>query len=352
MVRLKDIAVRAGVSVMTVSKALREAPDVSAATRARIRQIAQQMGYVPDSAAQGLRTRKTKLFGAAVSSLTNPLYSEALLAIEEQASELGYDILLAVTRNIPEREEAAVRRFIYRRVDGLFIAPVYRIASEAPIFQELATSRIPTVLIGHPAPFCAQFPAVETDDLLAGYAVTQHLLKLGHKRIAFFAGPSGTPWTQERFEGYRRALREVGLDVDDKLVFQAGRTIEDGAKAAAQMINESADATAVQAVGDYVAIGCAEVLMRQGIRIPEDFSIAGFANHLIGEHFRVPLTTVAQPKYRLGVAAVEVMQQILRGARPESRRLPAELITRASTGIAPATPPLKRLTTMSKEVIV
>src|SRR5689334_18987265 len=127
MIRLKDIAVRAGVSIMTVSKALREAPDVAAATRARIRQIAQQMGYVPDSAAQGLRTRKTKLFGAAVSSLTNPLYSEALLAIEEQASELGYDILLAVTRNIPEREEAAIRRFIYRRVDGLFIAPVYRI---------------------------------------------------------------------------------------------------------------------------------------------------------------------------------------------------------------------------------
>ena len=153
------------------------------------------------------------------------------------------------------------------------------------IYQELLARRIPTVLLGHTAPFCSQFVNVETDDLLASYAVTQHLLKLGHKRIAFFAGPLATPWTQERFEGYRRALREAGLDVDDRLVFQAGRTIEDGAKAALQMINESSDATAVQAVNDVVAVGCAETLLSQGLKIPEDISVAGFGNILLGRAF-------------------------------------------------------------------
>jgi len=343
MTRLKDIAQRAGLAVMTVSKALRDKPDVSAATKTRVKLLAQQMGYVPNSTAQGLRNRTTRLFGLVVSSMTNPIYSRVVLAIEERAYQLGYDVLLAHTLNIPEREEACLRRLLWRRVDGLFISPVYRMAAEAPIYQELAACRIPTVVLGHAAPFCNQFVNVETDDLLASYAATQHLLKLGHKRIAFFAGPLATPWTQERFEGYRRALREAGMDVDDRLVFQAGRTIEDGAKAALQMINESSDATAVQAINDVVAVGCAETLLSYGLKIPEDISVAGFGNILLGAHFRVPLTTTRQPKFRLGSAAVDAMQELLRGQRPESRRLPAELIVRASTGTPPATSRLRQL---------
>jgi LacI family transcriptional regulator len=343
MTRLKDIAQRAGLAIMTVSKALRDRPDVSAATKARVKLLALQMGYVPDSTAQGLRNRTTRLFGLVISSMTNPIYSRVVLAIEARAFELGYDVLLAHTLNIPEREEACLRRLLGRRVDGLFISPVYRMAGEAPIYQELVARRIPTVLLGHAAPFCNQFVNVETDDLLAGYAVTQHLLKLGHKRIAFFAGPLATPWNQERFEGYRRALREAGLDVDDRLVFQAGRTIEDGAKAALQMINESSDATAVQAINDVVAVGCAETLLSQGFRIPEDISVAGFGNILLGAYFRVPLTTTRQPKFRLGSAAVDAMQALLRGQRPEPKRLSAELIVRASTGTPPATSRLRQL---------
>ena len=338
MIRLKDIALKAGVSVMTVSKALRDEEDVSATTKTRVKLLAQQMGYIPDSSAQGLRTRKTRLFGLVISFMTNPIYSRVVLAIEERAHELGYDVLLAHTLNVPEREEACIRRFVARQVDGLFIAPVYRHATEARVYQELLNRRIPTVLLGHPAPFCSQFVHVETDDLLASYATTQHLLKLGHKRIAFFTGPLMTPWTQERFEGYRRALREAGLDVDDKLVFQAGRTIEEGAKAASQMLSESCEATAVQAVNDVVAVGCAETLLNQGIKIPQEMSVAGFGNILLGEHFRVPLTTTRQPKFQLGSTAVELMQQLLAGQRPDSRRLPAELIVRASTAAPPQTP--------------
>ena len=343
MTRLKDIAQRGGLAIMTVSKALRDKPDVSAATKTRVKLLAQQMGYVPDSTAQGLRMRTTRLFGLVISSMTNPIYSRVVLAIEERAYELGYDVLLAHTLNIPEREEACLRRLLWRRVDGLFIAPVYRMAAEAPIYQELVARHIPTVLLGHAAPFCNQFVNIETDDLLASYAVAQHLLKLGHKRIAFFAGPLATPWAQERFEGYRRALREAGMDVDDRLVFQAGRTIEDGAKAALQMINEASDATAVQAVNDVVAVGCAETLLSHGLKIPGDTSVAGFGNILLGTHFRVPLTTTRQPKFRLGSAAVDAMQELLRGQRPDSKRLPAELIVRASTGTAPATSRLRQL---------
>ncbi len=331
MVRLKDIAQQANVSVMTVSKALRNAPDVSDETRARIKALALQMGYVPDSSAQCLRGKTTRLFGLVIPSTTNPIYARIVFAIEDRAHELGYDLLLVHTLNLPEREEHGIRRLMSRRVDGLFISPVYRYEAEARIYQEITARNIPTVLLGPPAPFCRNFISVEIEELAASHAVTRHLLKLGHKRIAYLAGPPAAPWAHERFEGYRHALREENLDVDDKLVFAAGATIEDGAKAALQMLNEKCKATAVQAVNDLVAVGCAETLLANGLIIPDDVSVAGFGNVMVAEHFRVPLTTARQPKFRLGIAAVSAMMKLLRGEPAETQRQPAELVERKST---------------------
>lgn len=331
MVRLKDIAERAGVSMMTVSKALRDERDVSLATKARIKLMAQEMGYVPDSSAQGLRTRTTKLFGIVISSITNPIFARVVFAIEERARELGYDILLSHNQNMAEREEVCIRRLLSRRVDGLFISPVYRMESEARTYTELLARRVPTVLLGPPAPFCGQFASVQIEELVASYTLTQHLLKLGHKRIAYLTGPSVAPWAHERFEGYRRALREAGMDVDDKLVFDAGSTIEEGSKAGLEMLDEKCDATAVQAVNDLVAIGCAETFLNQGLKIPGDVAVAGFGNILAAEFYRVPLTTISQPKFRLGMAAMDAMLKLLRNEHVDTRRLPAELVVRAST---------------------
>jgi DNA-binding LacI/PurR family transcriptional regulator len=331
MVRLKDIAQLTGVSVMTVSKALRDEPDVSAATKSKIKALAQQLGYVPDSSAQGLRTKTTKLFGLVIPTATNPLYARMIFAIEERAHELGYDLLIAQSLNTPDREDACLRRLLSRRVDGLFVTPVYRFEAEARIYQEIANRNVPTVLLGPPAPFCRNFISIEIEELAASFAITRHLIDLGHRRIAYFTGPTAAPWAHERFEGYRRAHRESGLEVDDKLVFAAGSTFEDGAKAALQMLNEGCRPTAVQAVTDPVAIGCAETLLRQGLSIPGDVSVAGFGNIPAAEYYRVPLTTINQPKHRLGTAAVETIMNLIRGEKAFSRRLPAELIVRQST---------------------
>lgn len=316
---------------MTVSKALRDEPDVSEATKGRIKGLAQQMGYVPDTSAQGLRTRTTKLLGLLIPSTTDPTVGRMALSIEEKAHELGYDLVLMHTLNLVEREEHCIRRMLARRVDGIFITPVYRMEPEARIYKELVAQQSRVVLLGPPAPFCSQFPSVHVDDLLASFAATQHLMSLGHKRIAFLAGPLAAPWSQARFEGYRRALREAGMDVDDSLVFQAGSTTEDGVKAATQLLDEECKATAAQAANDLVAIGFADTLLKQGVRIPQDMSVVGFGNTLTSEYFRVPMTTVRQPKFRLGLAAMELMAQLLRGQRPETKRLTADLIVRASS---------------------
>lgn len=335
MVRLKDIAYRAGCSVMTVSKALRDAKDISVATKARIQQLAEEMGYVPDAAAAGLRTRSTRLLGLVISTLTNPIFARMVMAIEEWAYQHGYAVLLMHSHNDPPREEQCIRRLLSRRVDGLFISPASRMEPSAAIYEELQRSGVPTVILGSRAKFCAGFPCVESDDAAASANVTRHLLELGHRRIAFFAGPQFSPWAHDRYAGYKKALREAQVELDDSLIFQAGATIEEGEKAAVQFIGEATGATAVQAVNDMVAIGAGSLFLKQGLKIPQDISLAGFGNVLVSEHFRVPLTTVRQPKFRLGVAAMELMLAQLRREKFESKRLPADLVIRQSTA-APA----------------
>src|ERR1700743_1629307 len=178
MVRLKDIAQLAGVSVMTVSKPCAAEPDVSTATKSKIKLLALQTAYVPDSSAQGLRTKTTKLFGLVIPTPTNPVYARIVFAIEERAHELGYDLLIAHTLNKPEREDAVLRRLLSRPVDGLFITPVYRFEAEPRIYQEIAARKIPTILLGPPAPFCKQFPGIEIEELVASYNATKHLIQL------------------------------------------------------------------------------------------------------------------------------------------------------------------------------
>jgi len=335
MIRLKDIAARAGVSVMTVSKVMRDAPDISAETKSRIRSLSQQMGYVPDTMAQGLRTRRTKLLGLLIPSITNPTFVRFLLAVEEVAFNAGYELVIAHTLNHPDREEALIRRLLARRVDGLMIVPVYRPDKEATVFQELAKRATPTVLIGQKPPFCSAFINVEVDDLKASYELTKHLLSLGHKRIAFFAGPPFSIWAHERLEGYRKALNEALIPLDDRLIFNAGSTLEEGEACALQLLNESPHATAIQAVNDLVAMGAGNLLLNKGLRIPNDFSLVGFGNVLAAEFFRVPLTTVRLPKYRLGKTAMEMLLQLIKGEPVSSKTMSTEIIVRASAAQAP-----------------
>ena len=331
MVRLKDIAVRAGVSVMTVSKAMRDARDISSSTKARIHQLAREMGYVPDSMAQGLRNRTTRLFGLVIPVSTHPIFSRVVMALEERAHAAGYDLIIGHSLNLPEREDAVIRRMISRRVDGLFVCPVYRLAQSVPIYEELTQLRIPSLVIGPVGVFCARFASVDVDDEPATYQATEYLIRLGHRRIAFFTGPVAATWAQARFEGFRRALRDHQIPIEDGLVFTAGSTIDEGEKAARDFLRESPKATAVFAVNDLVAIGAGKVLLEHGLAIPQDMSLLGFGNILTSEHFRVPMTTVHQPKYSLGEAAMDSMQALLAGGKPASRRLPAHLVIRAST---------------------
>ncbi len=334
MVRLKDIAVRAGVSIMTVSKVLRDAPDISVSTKARIRILAQEMGYVPHAMAAGLRTRATRLLGVVIPGVIDPVYTRLIMALEDRAYELGFDLFLAHTLDRTDREEFVIRRQLARRVEGMFVVPVPRLGQQPQIYGELERLEIPVVILGTPPDFCRAFTRVAADEMTASRELTQHLLNLGHRRIAFLGGSNTSPSAQLRYDGYRRALRDADIETDDRLVFHAGSNIDEGFQSALELIRESLGATAIQAVNDLVAIGALNALDSQGIRVPDDVSVAGFGNILSAEHARVPLTTMREPKFRLGVAAMEVMLKLIRKEPAESRLLRSELIIRRSTAKA------------------
>ena len=166
-----------------------------------------QMGYVPGFQRARVADQNDQACSA-WSSLPSPIrFSRALFLRLKNARMNWATIFCSRTRSTkPEREEHCIRRLLSRRVDGLFISPVYRFAAEARIYQEILARKTPVVLLGQPAPFCKTFPGAEIEELIASYNVTQHLLKLGHKRIAYLTGPQVAPWAHERFEGYRRAL--------------------------------------------------------------------------------------------------------------------------------------------------
>jgi LacI family transcriptional regulator len=334
MVRLKDIAREAGVSVMTVSKALRNAPDIAAKTKLRIGDLAKRMGYTPNLGARSLRSQETKLLGLVIPATTDPIFARIVMAIEQRALEHGYELILHHSWNQPEREETILQNLISRRVDGIFLSPVYRVEPEVAAYRELQQRGIPTVIMGPLAEFCADFFNVQTLGNESAFGMTQHLIDLGHKRIAFFAGPRFSSRAVSRQEGYRRALRENSIEEDPSLVFNAGSTIAEGAKAAELFLEEKSEATAAQTVNDLVAIGAANVFLDRGLKIPEDLSIAGFGNILTSEYYRVPLTTIRQPKFRMGMAAFDAMLKLIAGERPDPERMVGEVLTRQSTGAA------------------
>lgn len=331
MARLTDIAKIAGVSVMTVSKALRNAPDISPHTKQKIKKIAEELGYVPNFMARSLRSRKTLLIGLVISSVTNPFFSRVIMAVEEKSFETGYDLLLAQTYNSIEREEKILKRLMARHVDGILISPVYRLETKSEVYDELLVKNIPLVLLGHPSDFCQRFPYVSANDYELSYMATKHLISLGHKRIAFLASHGFYPWSSNRLNGYIKALHESNIEVDERLILAIGSRIEDGFQAAEQIVSEGVEFTAIQAVNDLVAIGAMNYLISKGIKVPEQVSIVGFGNILMSETCSVPLTTINQPKYRLGAAGFDLLLTKMLGKDVESKMLEGELIIRKSS---------------------
>ncbi|MGC3980453.1 MAG: LacI family DNA-binding transcriptional regulator [Steroidobacteraceae bacterium] len=327
---IKEVAAETGFSIATVSRALQQPERVTSKTRKVIEDAVRRLGYKPNAQARNLRTAKTKLIIALVPDISNPFYAEVIRGIEQVAHERRYSLLLGDTQHNVAREQAYADILEARQADGLITL----------------IPHIPKIRVDGPLPVvnaceCVKDRAINSigvDNVKGAVMAVDHLVSLGHRRIAFIAGPIDSPLTVDRKHGYDLALKKAGLKIDPDLTMSGNFSIESGLSATEQLIASKLKFSAIFCCNDEMAIGAIGALKAHGLRIPQDVSVIGFDDIRFARYCDPALTTVAQPKLQLGREATGMLLDILVNGHTTvvKKILPTDLIVRDSTGKCPA----------------
>jgi DNA-binding LacI/PurR family transcriptional regulator len=326
---IKDIARLADVSHSTVSRALQGSPLVNTKTAEKIQRIARESGYRASAVARGLVTRKTRTIGIVVTSIADPFVAEVVSGIEQSANDNGYSIFLADSNADPDRETNVVRSLAERRVDGIIVTASRVGALYVPMLSEMM---VPIVLVNnqHPGSFVH---SIMIENAAASREATRHLIKLGHRRIAYLGDQFGYQSDTERCAGYREALRQAGLAYQEQLVVHGDGKPEAAIAAMENLLTLPEPPTAVFCYNDMSAIGALRAIRLRGLRVPEDISLVGFDDLFVACYTHPRLTTVRQPMRRMGLLAMESLLKLMTGHDSANIiKVPAELIVRESTG--------------------
>ncbi len=325
---IKDIARVARVSHSTVSRALQNSPLVNARTAEIIRQIAHESGYRASAVARGLVTKRTLTIGLVVTTIADPFASEVACGVEQAANDLGYSVFLADSNADPSREQQVVQSFAERRVDGIVVTSSRVGALYLPLLSEMG---VPIVLVNnqHPGAFVH---SVMIGNLAGSVEATNHLIGLGHRRIAYLGDQFGYQSDTERLAGYRQALEDAGLPLVPELLVRGDGKPEEAMRAMEALLALPDPPTAVCCYNDMSALGAMRSVHLRGLRVPEDISVVGFDDLFLASYTQPRLTTVRQPMRRMGLLAMESLFRLMSGEDSAIRiTVDAELIVREST---------------------
>ena len=333
-VRLKDIARDLGVSLITVSKALRGMGDISEETRQRVLKRMEELNYRPNMLARGLASGKTFIVGLIVPDLLHPFFAEFAKSLNGVLRRHNYGLILASSEEDPKIEQQEIRTVLARGIDALLIAscqPTLR------GFYGMEDQRTPFILIDRDFPhLCAHF--VGTDDYTAGLLATRHLLSTGKRRIAHIAGPELAPGA-DRLRGYKEALMEHGIAVREQHIISNARVEEIGEDVGCQgmrkLLQTKPRPDAVFCYNDLTAIGAIHAVLEAGLSIPGDIAFVGCGNVRYSDYLRVPLSSIDQSTGLLGEQAGRLALELIgnRAAAPKHIRVKPKLVIRASSAV-------------------
>jgi LacI family transcriptional regulator len=331
-VTLADIARKLGVSKMTVSRAINNHPLINAETRERVLEAARRMNYQPNHHARALATSRSYLIGIVIPDLMNPYFAEVTQAVESVARQAGFRLLICNTYEDPGRELSEVKALV-QRTDGLIVSSVLP-RSDNRVYRGLIKDGARIVLVDRIIDSLG-CPSVATNNVEVGRLATSHLIGLGHRRVGHLRGHASSV-SQDRFEGYKRALAENGLRLDESLVRPCGHFPSEGYLAMQAWLKAGGVPGAVFVVNDQAALGAVQAIEAASLRVGSDIAIVGAGNVTYGEMLRVPLTTVTWARSLMGEQAATLLIQLIQGELPGtgSRNvvLPLELIVRNSCG--------------------
>ncbi|WP_370323719.1 LacI family DNA-binding transcriptional regulator [Euzebya sp.] len=326
---ISDVAARAGVSVATVSRALRGLPNVAERTRDRVLAAAAELDYVVNPNASRLAAGHNLTVGVVLPHTTGWYFQHVLSGVQAVLHAQGYDMLLYTLPDPEARERFLALLPFRKRVDGLVLIDIPLTDVEQRLLAGLGT---PLVAVGEGGP---HFPHIEVDNTHGAQLATEFLLDLGHRRVGLISGPLDDPMrfrvANDRWAGWAAALEARGIDPDGDWVAIGDFRMEHGLRAMAHLLARAPGLTAVLCMSDEMAIGAMRLLSEQRIGVPEDISVVGFDGHEIGAY--IGLTTVAQPMEVLGAGAADVLLAAIRGQRPTGfpRVVPLALVVRETT---------------------
>jgi LacI family transcriptional regulator len=332
---IREIAKRAKVSTATVSRAINRVPTVNAQLAKRVWSIVDELGYYPNTQARALVSGRSRIFGLIVSEITNPFFPEIVQVFEKIAVQHHYEILLTSTVHDPKLMESSVRRMLERRVDGV---AVMTFGMEELLLEDLKLRNVPLVFVdvGPPRPHVSN---IRIDYLHGIRQAVQHLAALRHKRIAFITGPLRLPSAVARRDAFAHSMREIGLEVDKRLVVEGTHTTEGGMAALTQLLAGSVKPTAVLCSNDMTAIGVMRKSYELRIIIPRDLSLVGFDDIRLAQFMLPPLTTVQMSQAKLARLAFNALLADVQRETPAPNgtgyELQTSLVLRESTGLAP-----------------
>ncbi len=331
MARLKDIAEQTGLSVNTVSLALRDSPRIPPNTRERIRIAAAALDYTPNYSARALVSRQTKTIGLLLTDITSPLLTQVARSVERELKDLGYVTLLAASNGDPKEELRALATFRARQVDGMLVYPHDH--GRLDHLRRLRVDGTPMVLLAGDGG--GDVDVICLDEQAGALRATRHLLGAGHRRIGLIDGAHlrGNP---AKAEGYEAALRSAGIELSRELVINPeGHSVGHGHAAFARLMGLSEPPTAVLTANDRLALGGLRWCQEKGVAVPRDVAVFGFDNIEYAEYASVPLSSVDYPSEDLARQAVARLVTLIKNRDqsppPELVRIQPELVLREST---------------------
>ncbi len=321
-ITIKDIAEKLNISVSTVSRALKDNPEISLQTRKAVQDLAKKLNYKPNPIAVALKTRKTNTIGVIVPKIVNTFFATVVSTIEEIADKYGYHVLASSSNESVEKEQKNIDIFLANRVDGIILS-LSRQTESFEHVKKIQENDIPLVLFERTSKEL-DVSKVVADDADAAFIAVDHLIKGGAKRVALITGPGHLSIGRNRMRGYLNALTKNNIEINSDYICRSDLTVEDAREETKKLLEMQNPPDAIFGINDDLAIGAIQAIQEKGLKIPEDISVVGFSNTKRSQYMKPSLSTMNQNPQEVGRLVAELLFEQIKD--PKNFKIREEIV--------------------------